>query len=48
MTLLQQELKKQTVFSFIALLAAYATVGQDEFGSYLPTFENMLASFKLG
>ena len=25
-TLLQQELKKQTVFSFIALLAAYATV----------------------
>jgi hypothetical protein len=27
MTLLQQELKKQTVFSFIALVAAYATVG---------------------
>jgi hypothetical protein len=22
--------------------------GQDEFDSYLPTFENMLASFKLG
>ena len=26
LTSLQQELKKQTVFSFIALLAAYATV----------------------
>jgi hypothetical protein len=42
MTLLQQELKKQTVFSFIALLATYATVGYgnalEDKATYLWTF----------